>query len=611
MQANEAQQKAIEHDQGPMMVLAAPGSGKTRVITERACRLINEAGVDERRILVITFTRAAALEMKQRFLGISGLSSTRVMFGTFHSVFFRIIRDEYHYTVDSVIKEKDQKAIVSALLKRENLDLPNPAESVTAVLEEISRVKNDHMDLEHYYSTLLPEESFRRIYRGYDEELHDRKLIDFDDMQLICSDLLTSREDVRKRWQSRFRYILIDEFQDINTIQYEIIRILAAPENNLFIVGDDDQSIYHFRGARPEIMLGFPKDYPDLEQVTLNVNYRSSSQIIGRASNLISHNKNRYPKKVVSAMGEAEPVRVSKVTDLSDEMNCLIRDIDDSRKKGTPYSDMAVIYRTNQESRTVAAYLAKRNIPFKVRDSVYNIFNTWPARDILAYVGLATGNMDRRLFLQVMNRPLRYISRDALTSEKVNPDSLVEYYLDRNQKWMAERIEQLMGDLSFAATLKPYAAVNYIRHGIDYDGEFLKGYCSDNHIDFDEITEILDQVQESARNMDTFAQWSDFIRDYSEKLKESRKSDDRDAVVLTTMHQSKGLEFENVYILNACEDICPYKKAETDDAIAEERRMFYVAVTRARRHLRIFVPENIYNHRRTESRFIREMEEEE
>ena len=283
MDFNQAQRTALEHRDGPMMVLAGPGSGKTTVITHRIRRLL-EAGVDPSGILVITFTKAAATEMKERFLrlareedgkrkmtGTTSLEAagTRVSFGTFHSVFYHILKWAYRFPAGNVISGEEKRRYFKAFLDESEMEVEDEAEFISSIINEISYVKGERLDLKYYYSQNCPEEWFKKLYDGYDEMLKRTGKIDFDDMLVMCHELFTERKDILAAWQKKFRYILVDEFQDINLLQYQVVRMLALPENNLFIVGDDDQSIYRFRGAKPEIMLGFEKDFPGTKRVLL------------------------------------------------------------------------------------------------------------------------------------------------------------------------------------------------------------------------------------------------------------------------------------------------------------------------------------------------------
>ena len=277
MKRNPSQQRAIAHLSGPMMVLAGPGSGKTSVIVERTAYMTTEGGISPSNILVVTFSRAAAKEMKERFLNFTGQEYTPITFGTFHGVFYGILKQAYGFTAANILSEEEKSAILRELALNHGGELAEEGDFSEEVAKEISVVKGNRISLEYYYSSCCPDEVFRQIYREYVKTCQARRKLDFDDMILYCYELFDKRKDILAAWQNKFQYILVDEFQDINQLQYDIVKLLAKPQDNLFIVGDDDQSIYHFRGARPEIMLNFTKDYPEAETVTLDVNYRCGS----------------------------------------------------------------------------------------------------------------------------------------------------------------------------------------------------------------------------------------------------------------------------------------------------------------------------------------------
>ena len=307
MEFGRTQEQAIRHNEGPMMILAGPGSGKTTVITQRIKYLTESLNINPADILVITFTRAAAEEMKERYIRLTG-NASRVTFGTFHSIFFQILKLAYCYTAQNIVRPEQQMQLIRELAGKEELELEDENEFISSILSEISSVKGEMIDLRHYYSRNCPDETFRRICSGYEEQMRRLGLIDFDDMMVMCRQLFLERQDILAAWQKRYRYILIDEFQDINRLQYEIIRMIAEPENNLFIVGDDDQSIYRFRGAKPEIMLGFERDYPGAGRILLDVNYRCTEEIAGPAMRLIENNEKRFSKKIRTngARGKAD-----------------------------------------------------------------------------------------------------------------------------------------------------------------------------------------------------------------------------------------------------------------------------------------------------------------
>lgn len=606
MQFNNSQLKAVKHKTGPMLVIAGPGSGKTTVLTARIRNLIEEYSVNPANILVITFTKAAANEMKSRFNNMMG-RSTNVTFGTFHAVFFMILRAAYNYSVDSIIKEDVRQNIIKQAIERSRLEPDDLNEMVSNITGEISRVKTEAIDINAYYSASCPEEEFRDIYKYYVKTLKKMGLIDFDDMLLYCHELLTTRRDILAKWQQKYQYILIDEFQDINKIQYDIIKLLAKPQDNLFIVGDDDQSIYGFRGSKPEIMLNFDKDYPDTDKVILDTNYRSTGNIVSAAGKVIAHNKVRFAKNINTVNDPGDKVDIIEFNTQAEEYEKIIDNIRKESASGGNYSDNAVLFRTNSTAAGFVRKLVEYSVPFVTRDGVPNVFEHWIARDVITYMNIAMGSRKRSDFLQIINRPKRYIGRDYLTDAEISFDNLEKYYEDKN--WMIERVDRLKYDILAMASMSPYAMINYLRKGVGYDG-YLDEYAQSHNMQVRELYDVMDELMESARSYKTFNEWFAYIDEYGTKLRESYAAmDKQNAVILTTMHSSKGLEYPVVYIIDANEEITPHKKAVFAPEIEEERRMFYVAMTRAKRRLNIYYARKRYNKEIEVSRFVKEIME--
>lgn len=600
-----AQKEAVLHHKGPMLVLAGPGSGKTFTITHRISHLIEEYKVDPSSILVITFTKAAAREMKERFEGLCKEGGGRVTFGTFHAIFFRILKFAYRYDAGSIVREEQKISYIREIMDRCSIEVEDEAEFISSILSEISSVKGEMLNLDHYYSQNCSEEIFRQLYCGYEERLRRAGLIDFDDMLVMCYELFTERKDILSAWQKKYQYILVDEFQDINRVQYEIVRMLAAPEDNLFIVGDDDQSIYRFRGAKPEIMLGFEKDYPKAKRVLLNVNFRSTSEIVETAGRLIVHNKTRFPKKIIAQKGHGRPVTTRMWQNPQEETREMVRELADYAKAGYSWKDMAVLYRTNTGPRLLIEKLMEYNIPFCMRDSLPNLYDHWIAGNIKAYLKAAGGDLSRANVLRLINRPNRYISRDALEGQTVDWERVKSFYQDR--AFMVERIEQLEYDLKLLKNMAPAAAVNYIRKAIGYDS-YIRDYAEYRRMKPEELLEILDQLQESAAGFKTAKQWFSHMEEYGEELKAKARSGEMspEGVALMTMHSSKGLEYRIVYILDANEGVTPHHKAILPADLEEERRMFYVAMTRAKERLHVNYVRERYGKKQEVSRFVLE-----
>ena len=603
---NREQEEAITHKGGPLMVLAGPGSGKTLVITYRVKWLIENAGVHPSNILVITFTRAAAEEMKKRFFMFDGMENAPVTFGTFHSVFFMILRYAYRYTAANIIREDVKRRYIKEMTENMELEIEDENEFLSGIINEISYVKGEMMSLSYYHSNNCSDELFAQIYEGYEKRLREENLIDFDDMLVFCYELLKEREDIRTLWQNKFQHILIDEFQDINKVQYEIIRMLAGKGDHLFIVGDDDQSIYRFRGARPEIMLGFEEDYPEAKKVILNTNYRCSEEIVESAEHLISHNTKRFPKNMQAARGSKVPITFRNLKDAGEECTDILKGIRFYYKKGIPLEDMAVIFRTNTQPRLLVGRLMEYNIPFQMRDVIPNIFDHWIARNILTYIKLAMGNRDRKLFLQVMNRPKRYISRSMITEPQVDLKKLKQQTFGK--KWLYEKIDKLEMDLYLLRKMEPYAAIQYIRNGIGYE-DYMNEYAQFRRMNPDDLEEVLNQIQESAKEYHSFEEWFAYIESYGEELRKQMEAgrQQKSGVTLTTMHSSKGLEYEVVFVMDINEGVTPHKKAVKEANIEEERRLFYVAVTRAKTYLFLYSVKELYQKDAQISRYIGEL----
>ena len=654
MDFNQAQMTALEYRDGPMMVLAGPGSGKTTVITHRIKRLL-EAGVDPSGILVITFTKAAATEMKERFLRLAreedekrkqaeqgakcaqrtGGSRTgaekpffgtadpgprrreacgtsleaagsRVSFGTFHSVFYHILKWAYRFPAGNVISGEEKRQYFKKFLDESEMEVEDEAEFISSIINEISYVKGERLDLKYYYSQNCPEEWFKKLYDGYDEMLKTTGKIDFDDMLVMCHELFTERKDILAAWQKKFKYILVDEFQDINLLQYQVVRMLALPENNLFIVGDDDQSIYRFRGAKPEIMLGFEKDFPGTKRVLLGTNYRSTKEIVETSLRLIEHNKVRFEKKLEPFRGSGRPVDFRVFDNPGHEMDTVAQSIRAYHDAGYQWSEIAVLFRTGANSGLMAERLMGYNIPFKLRDVIPNLYSHWIAKDLFAYMEIAAGSRKRSDFYRIMNRPNRYFSRDAFDTPIVSFDRLKSFYQDRD--WMEERICDLEADLRAMAPLKPVAAVNYIRKAIGYD-DYLRSYAEFRRMKPEELFETADKLAESAAEFATFVEWKEHAARYEEELKkqnQEEREETKDRVTLSTMHSAKGLEYPVVFVVDANEGIVPHHKAGLPADIEEERRLFYVALTRAKDRLHVAAVKERYHRKTDVSRFVEE-----
>ncbi|MGI6070888.1 MAG: ATP-dependent helicase [Blautia sp.] len=608
MQKNPSQERAVAHLSGPMLALAGPGSGKTSTIARRIAYLIQVHKVPASSILVVTFSKAASREMKERFLRVMGSASTQVTFGTFHGVYYGILRHAYGLTAGNILGEDAKYRMLRELTEQYAPELVQEGEALEELAREIGQVKAMRMEIAHYYSSSYPVEAFRSIYTAYGKRCRQLRLVDFEDMLVMCWELFQQRKDILEAWQRKFRYLLVDEVQDMNQIQYDILRLLAAPEDNLFLVGDDDQSIYHFRGARPEIMLHFDKDYPGAKKVLLDVNYRCTEEILQAAGRLIAHNRERFPKKLTTPGKHGEKVRILCLPDVREENLFFLKELQEYKQKGGDLSQVAVLFRTNMEGESLVRLLMEYNIPFMMRDRLPNIFDHWIGRNVRAYLRMARGKISRADFLSVMNRPLRYISREAVFEKEVSFESLRMYY--EGKEWMCDRIDELEHHLKVMSRLRPYAALVYLRNGVGYE-DYLRDYALEHRLKPEELLEVLDRLQESAKEASDYEEWEAQIRAYGEQLEQQAKKqrEHADGVVIATLHSVKGLEYSQVYIFNVNEGSIPYKKAVLPEQIEEERRLLYVGMTRAKEKLTLCYVTSQFDKERERSRFLEEVKE--
>jgi len=372
-------------------------------------------------------------------------------------------------------------------------------------------------------------------------------------------------------------------------------------------VGDDDQSIYRFRGAKPEIMLNFEKDYTNASRVLLDKNYRSTRNIVMAAMRVVGNNKNRFDKEIHAVKEDGVRVGIEPYKDVAVQNETVIKKVIAYHDGGIPYNDMAVLFRTNNQPRALLEKMMEYNIPFRMKDFIQNLYDHWIAKDVMSYIRIAIGSMDRDLFLNIINRPKRYISRECLRETKVSLTAVKEYYKDK--PYVAERIDKLSYDLAMLKNMNPYAAITYIRRAIGYDG-YLAEYARFRRMNEDELTDVLAELSESSRIHDTYEEWFQYIEDYKQELArqaEKQKQKDADAVSMATYHASKGLEYRIVILTDVNEEITPHRKAVIEEDLEEERRMFYVAMTRAKDELHIYNVKERYGKEMRPSRFIGEI----
>lgn len=603
---NTAQQKAVCHETGPMLVLAGPGSGKTTVLLCRISRLLERGLAKPQEILALTFSKAAAEEMKSRFENLNGASG--VSFGTFHSIFFRILRSRYGWNVEQIFQEEERRSILRNSIEAEKWDIPDLEEYISQFFSQLSLMNSELEQPNRFTPTGMPVEEFRKLYRAYEGYKERHEKLDFDDMLTQCYQLLREDAAVREYWQRKYKFILVDEFQDVNQAQFACLQILAEKHQNLFVVGDDDQSIYAFRGARPDFLLHFPTLYPAAKKVTLNTNYRSTERIVNLAERVIGNNEVRFVKNM-KGIGEAgDKVTFFLAEDAAKEAAHIAEKIGRLLDEGVPLTEIAVIYRTNLQGGAFARELYKRGIPYDLRDNSGNVYEHWVAKDLLAYLLLAENEESDSALRRILNKPKRYIGKDLLAEAETMPYTLLRsFFVCPSLKgWQEENLENLRIDLNQIRKRTPYDALKYIRKVIGYD-KYLEEFAAYRRTSAQVLQEIADEIMETAKDCADVRSFREQLERLSLQMKEQsrKKGQKRNGVALMTMHGAKGLEFRAVFLPSLVEGIVPHEKGM--DTVAEERRLFYVAMTRASEKLCLSAILQRYEKERKPSRFLAEM----
>ena len=596
---NEMQNRAVLFKDGPALVLAGPGSGKTTVITQRIKHLIEE-GVKPQGILVITFTRAAAMEMKERFMRLCPQGGD-VNFGTFHSIFFQVLRKQYHFTAADILNQNEKIVILKDVLRKQKISLENQ-EDLENIFQGISQVKAGKITPEEYEGGGVSAGNFKKIYTEFAKSIFNNKKLDFDDMVGLTAKLFEERPDILSFWQRQYEYILVDEFQDISPLQYKVTCMLARPQNNLFIVGDDDQSIYGFRGSDPKIMLGFKNDFPDCEEILLDTNYRCSSEILSCALAVIGKNKIRFNKELKAFRTEENaPVEYYEADDERMEAEFVKNNILKAAEEGLAYENIAVLYRTHSQKEVLQRLLLREKVPVCTSDKLKNIYEGEIATDVIAYIKTALGTGKRSDLIRIINRPQRQLLREALTEGEGTLEDMKKYY--RGDDFAVEKIENWEKLNEILIKMPPRAAINLIRFGMGYQNFLVNRAKSLGKKPEDDI-KILEEIQEDAGDFKTLKLFLKFAEE--EKKRENTRENPKSGVGLYSLHASKGLEFDTVFILDVNETVTPKIKRGCESDIEEERRLFYVGMTRAKNRLVLTGVKKRGNQELVPSRFLSE-----
>lgn len=607
LKLKENQLIATTHKDGPMMVLAGPGSGKTTVITYRIKYLTLRCNIDPSSILVISFTKASQIEMKNRYVKLFG-DKENVNFSTFHSFFYRVLNSYYNYSIDNILKEFEQRDVIKNIVKHKKISIEEEDNFISNILSEMGLVKNNILDIKHYNSVNISSDLFKEIYMAYEDYKQKYNKIDFDDMLIKCYNLISENKNILYRLQQKYKYILIDEFQDINKVQFESIKLIAMPENNIFVVGDDDQSIYKFRGADPEFLLSFPKVYKDTKKIILNTNHRSTDEIICFCNRVISQNKLRYTKDIIGDGKNGVVPLLFFPKDITDEAYKVSEKIKVIINEGGSFRETAVLYRNNIQSRSFIDAFRLYNIPFHVKDEVPSIYDHWIAKDLLAYFKLALDINNNECFERIINKPKRYIGLNIISSaKKIKGDSLFEklFKVDNLNKWTYKNLYELKTTLLELKTKNPYIAIKYLRKITGYD-DYIRSFSEYLGVSAKGMFEVLEELQEAGKSFNTLDQYIENAKEMIQIQKNQKvdlKNLDLDSVTLSTLHSAKGLEYDNVFVTSVVEGVIPSEKTKESD-IEEECRLLYVGMTRARYNLFISVLKTRYDSKVDPSRFL-------
>ena len=594
---------------GPAMVLAGPGSGKTTVITHRIKNLIEKAEVRPENILVVTFTKAAAISMQKRFSTLmNGGKGQPVTFGTFHSVFYKILRKSRRYEATDILSERQKTDYIREIIGRYGISSNDISELSQNIINDIGNIKGNMLNAQEYEPSCCKKEDFIKVYNSYNLELKRDGKMDFDDILRECYLLLCENHTILEQWRELYKYILIDEFQDINRIQMNIIELLASPLNNIFVVGDDDQSIYGFRGARPEIMIEFKDYYPEAELIVLDVNYRSTQSIINVAGRVIENNKTRLDKCAHANNDKDFQPDIRKFRNQVEELKFVVSKIKEYENQGISLSEMAILVRNNSQIQEISSFLKNRKIEAESGKHRSNIYNGMVAKDILSYVRGALkfdGTYFNEDLIYVLNKPQRYISRQVVLSVNMNISAVRRIYSKNN-------IDSFLFHIEMIRKLPPQAALSYIRKGAGYE-EYLRLYAIENNIPMSGLLKQLEQLVQECSKFNTLEQWINSIDSAQNSegqnfgKKSSGEGGTNNRINIMTMHGSKGLEFKAVFIVDANQGIIPTSKALRERDFEEERRLFYVAITRAIDYLNVYAVEERLGCPIEVSMFVEEM----
>lgn len=599
MEKNMEQEKAIHTLNGHVMLISCPGSGKTTTLLRRIGNMIDQ-GIKPERILMVTFTKAAAEEMQQRFHQEYGRDN-KVNFSTIHALCLRILIHYGGYTTENILNDYDARFFITELARRDNY-INDPVKATGAFLTQYSAARNSRKNVSEVIPEDIPRKSFLYMARMYENMKEEKRLIDFDDMLIKTLEIL-QKADVLESLQNMWDYIQVDEYQDTNQLQKEILYRLAKKHGNLCVAGDDDQSIYRFRGAEPGIMLGFPKDFPDAVILKISTNYRSNFGIVRAAGKLINNNKNRFEKQFLA--NNEKPAKIS-VMGMESGLAQAKQVVQTVRECGCCYKDIAVLYRNNQQAEEIADIFYKNEIPFVSNERIPDSYENWIWMDMMAYYRLSQGQWKKTDLERAVSRPNRYLAPILRAAQGVE-----QKYMERAAErlctgWKLDKaqteIRRFYYDIRVLRNKKPKDFLAYILDVVGYR-KYLQNYALQTNQDPSVYQQTIGIYERDASEFQNMEQWISYIH----KRALGMKKRDKSGVTLSTMHRSKGLEWRQVIIIDCNEGITPSGKNTEKSAIEEERRLFYVAVTRAKESLYLFYIRPGRNGKKPKSRFLNEL----
>ncbi|WAG65014.1 ATP-dependent helicase [Clostridium estertheticum] len=599
---SKEQRDAVFSNNRNLLVTAGPGSGKTVVIVNRIVHLINEQNFSPKNIIVITFTRAAAINMKNRYIAINGRASVP-FFGTFHGLFYKILKN-YYGEIKIIDTFEVYKLIKNVLMSY--LDEVGD-EKVKEVINNISVFKTSDNTLEKF-SPSIDKGIFIAAYNIYEQYRKERNLFDFDDLQIGCRDLFIKNYKILQGYRSLFKHILVDEFQDCDSMQVEILKLLNE-ENSIFAVGDEDQCIYGFRGSNPECMVKFSEHFEGGGKLQLSTNYRCPKNIVEISMNTIKNNQMRNEKNII-AFKERDGgiVVLNNVNEnaQAEEISNIIQKHMTGPDKN--YRDNAILYRTNVECRSLVDVFIKKRIPFMLLDKEYDFFQHFICKDIIAYLKLSIDLSDKESFLRIINKPFRYVSRLNLDNIKRNIvredcfEMLKE--IDGIPIFQMKMIDKLKKDIHYLNKISLASAIDNLVLSIGYH-DYIKEYCTKFKIDLGEMEDVIDEFRQSAEGYNNIIAFLAHVEQVKEEISKHKKNVEEDAVILSTIHGVKGMEFKNVFLINCNEENIPHVNS-IENNLEEERRLFYVGITRAIDNVWLCISKSVKGKVKETSRFIKE-----